>query len=398
MKIYYEMKILSISSILPIPGFKSSNDFVFQTYIHYKHLYENDTVVIIKPAKFDLNPFNFFKKETQLKKLKKPITLEIHGFKVEILPFYSSWSLRNIHSVITSSLYYLNIKRLKSIFSIYNFNIIHAQFIFPDGLLAYFLSKKFKIPFVLTTHNERFYFEHIISRTIAIKIMNVASKVFPINHSNYQYYLLLNLKNVELTPLGFNRNFVRPQKVNHPKKTKILTVAELIKLKNIDKVLMAVKELVSKYNLDYTIIGRGPEKESLMKLASALHLDNYVTFIDHIPHEIIADKLYEHDIFIMPSYFETFGRVYFEAMAMGIPIICARNSGIYGIFKELEEGISVDHKSVMDIVHVLEFLINNPEERLRIGANGKRLVEKYTWENIAKDLHAKYAEVIHNVN
>jgi teichuronic acid biosynthesis glycosyltransferase TuaC len=389
------MNILSISMILPLPGFRSANDFVFQTYIHFKHQYENDTVVIIKPVKLDLNLVSLFKKETSLKKIKKSGIRKIHGFRTEILPFLSSWRFRNIHAVISSSLYYLHINRLKNLFSSCAFDIIHAQYIFPDGWLAYLLSRKYKIPYVLTTHNERFYFEHFISRKFAIKIMKKSSGIFPINYSNYQYYISLKLNHIKLIPLGFNRNFIRNQKKDNLNNTvKILTVAELIKLKNIDKVLYAVKELVLKYDITYTIIGRGPEKEVLQNTVNLLRLENYVTFIDYIPYAVIADKMYEHDIFIMPSYFETFGRVYFEAMAMGIPVICAKNSGIYGIFRNMEEGISVDHESVPEIIQALEFLITNPEERLRIGANGKKIVEKYTWDNIAKDLHDKYAEII----
>jgi glycosyltransferase involved in cell wall biosynthesis len=198
---------------------------------------------------------------------------------------------------------------------------------------------------------------------------------------------------VELIPLGFSSSFVRNQKPPAKDRIRILTVAELIKLKNIDKVISAMKELVSKYNIVYTIIGRGPEKDALVKMTQALHLEKNIQFIDYVPHETIAAEMHNHDIFIMPSYFETFGRVYFEAMAMGIPVICAKNSGIYGIFNENEEGISVDHQSVNEITRALEFLITNETKRLEIGMNGKKLVEQYTWENIATMLHKKYLQV-----
>ena len=218
--------------------------------------------------------------------------------------------------------------------------------------------------------------------------------ITPINHTNYLYYKSLGFEKVFLTPLGFSRNFLRPQKPVSPGRINILTIADLIKLKNIDKVLKALKELVSSFDIHYTIIGQGPEKETLRKMTEDLDLVNTVDFVSHVAHDQIADEMYKHDIFIMPSYFETFGRVYFEVMAMGVPIICARNSGIYGIYREGEEGLSVDHKDVDSIVNVLEFLILNPEKRAQIGLNGKKLVERYTWENVAIDLQAKYAEII----
>jgi glycosyltransferase involved in cell wall biosynthesis len=256
------------------------------------------------------------------------------------------------------------------------------------------LSKKYTIPYFITTHNERFYFDHILSKKIALKILSNASVVLPINFTNYSYFKKSGLTNITLNPLGFNKSFLREQKTGQNKIVSILTVAELIKLKNIDKVILAIKNLVSKYNISYTIIGKGPERENLEKLVEQHHLDNFVRFMGSIPHDQIAGEMYRHDIFIMSSYFETFGRVYFEAMAMGIPVICAKNSGIDGIFKDMEEGIAVNHSDIHEITGALEFLISNPEERIRIGKNGKKLVEHYTWENIARDLQSKYLKVV----
>jgi len=193
-----------------------------------------------------------------------------------------------------------------------------------------------------------------------------------------------------LKPLGFNRSFLRNQKSTYQKNTKILTVAELRKLKNIDQVILAIKKLVPKYDISYTIIGKGQEKKYLSDLVDSLNLNSHIHFIDSIPHDQIANEMYKYDIFIMPSYFETFGRVYFEAMAMGIPIICAKNSGIYGYFKEMKEGISVDHNDINQILQALEYLVANPKKRIHMGKKGQELVKHYTWENIVEEIHNLY--------
>ncbi|MBN1183340.1 MAG: glycosyltransferase family 4 protein [Bacteroidales bacterium] len=388
------MRILVVSSILPIPNISKGNDFVFETFTNYRNLYPNDSIVIIKPIKLDINILSVIRKKTIINKLNKNFTRNVHNFHIEVFPFFSSWRLRNIHAIITRTIYCLNRTRIYNLFYKNNFDIIHAQYILPDALLANFLHRKFNIPYVITTHNERFYFEHCISKFISIKLMKNASGVFPINHSNYVFYKTLGIPNLELIPLGFHSSFIREQKQTAEEGISILTVAELIKLKNVDKVILAIGQLLSRYKITYTVVGKGPENDSLKKLVKSLGIENHVHFIESISHDQIANEIYEHDIFIMPSYFETFGRVYFEAMAMGIPIICAKNSGIFGIFKEGEEGISVDHKNVDDIVKNLEYLIVDKDVRLRIGMNGKKLVENFTWENIALTLHNKYDAII----
>lgn len=388
------MNILIISSILPTEGVGTGNDFVFQTYLHYRYLFPNDSIVIIKPVKLKLNPFAIIKRRIIDNKIKRPIFLNLHNFQIELFAFYSTWSYRNIHALITRTIYYLNKTRIANLLKTSNFDIIHAQYIFPDALLANILHHRFNLPYVITTHNERFYFKHHLSKKIASKILNESSGVFPINHSNYLLYKTIGIRNLELIPLGFSPSFIKKQKRINNGKVSILTVCELIKLKNVDKVIKAVGQLIQKHDIHYTIIGKGKEKNSLIQLVATLHLNDYITFIDQIPYENIAKEMHRHDIFIMPSYFETFGRVYFETMAMGIPIICAKNSGIYGIFKEMKEGISVNHKDISDIVKALEYLLVNPIERHKIGNNGKKLVEKFTWENIAKLLHSKYIKIV----
>jgi len=388
------MAILVISHILPIPGIRKTNDFIFQAYSSYRNQFPEEEIVILTPVNYGWNFLKIIKGKSLKRRLNNRFSMELKGFQVEILPFLSTWRFRNVHAFITRSVYYLNRRRIQRLFSEHTFTIIHARYIFSDGILAHMLNRRYNIPYVVNTHNERFYFEHVYSRKVAKKILRNACRVLPLNHSNYLYFKSIGIKDIERSTHGFNQEFLRDQKPPSGQRIRIFTVADLIKLKNIDKVIMAIYELVEEFDVTYTVIGQGPEKRHLEELVNSLKLKEKVSFIDFIPHDKIAMEMYKHDIYIMPSYFETFGRVYFEVMAMGIPIICARDSGIYGIFKDGEEGIAVDHKDVDDIVGALRILVSNEGERQRIGSNGQSLVKNFTWENIARDLHEKYQECI----
>jgi teichuronic acid biosynthesis glycosyltransferase TuaC len=391
------MKILSISGILPIPGLITSNDFVVQTYKTYARLFPEDRITIIRPTQYKTNLRKIITRNTEFDKLNKKFEWNIDGLRVFILPFFSARRFRNIQGLITHSIYLLNRKKIEAILSVAEPDVIHAQYIFPDGLLAYWLHKKYGIPYVITTHNELFYFRHLVSRKFAMRILRSASAILPINFASYSFFRATGLSGSELLPLGFHHTFLRRQKEVVGEPVKIVTICELIRLKNIDKVILAVGNLENKVQFTYTIIGRGPEKQRLQALVAEKGLQDRIHFIEHIPHDQIADELYKYDIFIMPSYVETFGRVYFEAMAMGIPIICAKNSGIYGYFREGDEGFSVDHRNIEDISNLLRNLIAHPDERLRVGRQGQKMVENFTWDRIAGILHERYQGAIANL-
>jgi glycosyltransferase involved in cell wall biosynthesis len=391
------IKILSISGILPIPGLITSNDFVFHTYKTYARLFPEDRVIIIRPTQYKTNIKKIITRNTEFDKLNKKFEWNIDGLRVFILPFFSARRFRNIQGLITHTIYLLNRKKIEAILSEAEPDVMHAQYIFPDGLLAYWLHKKYGIPYVITTHNELFYFRHMISKKFAMQILKSATAILPINFASYSFFKAAGLTKASLLPLGFHKTFLRPQKEFTEGPVKIVTIAELIKLKNIDQVILATGKLEKSLQFTYTIIGRGPEKERLHALVAEHQLQDRIRFIEHIPHDQIADELYKYDILIMPSYVETFGRVYFEAMAMGIPIICAKNSGIYGYFKEGVEGFSVDHRNIDEISTLLKHLISHPDERLQVGKKGQKMVENFTWDRIAGELHERYQQAVVNL-
>ncbi len=81
------MKILSISGILPIPGLISSNDFVFHTYKHYKEIYTNDEVIIIRPTQYKTNINKILTGKTEFNLLKGKSVLTFFGIDVHIFLF-----------------------------------------------------------------------------------------------------------------------------------------------------------------------------------------------------------------------------------------------------------------------------------------------------------------------
>lgn len=158
---------------------------------------------------------------------------------------------------------------------------------------------------------------------------------------------------------------VSPFKTINPEKIKVMTCANLVLRKNIDKLIYAVKDLKE---FELTVIGDGPQLESLKKIES-----QNVKFLGRLPRESVLQEMQKHDIFVLPSVNETFGMVYLEAMASGCITVCTKNDGIDGIIKDGENGFLCEpdpeniKQSLLRIKnsHSLQTIIKNSIETAR---------------------------------
>jgi len=167
----------------------------------------------------------------------------------------------------------------------------------------------------------------------------------------------------------------------------ILCVARHYPRKGIQDLLYAfcgVREELP--NVQLTLIGAGPQFNANMQQAADLRLQDSVKFLGDL--DSLSDVVYHYknsDIFCLPSYHETFGLVYLEAMASGLPVIAYRNAAVPELVSTrvgrlCEPGNTGELKN-----YLLEF-ITNKDLRYRIGENGRRTAKDFTWEKSARKL------------
>ena len=197
----------------------------------------------------------------------------------------------------------------------------------PSGIL---FANKLGLPFVAGVHISdlevltnplySFYFKNaleagyknatkIACRSYAIK--NKFLKLYP----QYEYKTFVCYS-------GIDKNLIIKRDWKNRKK--VLTCANLIKRKHIEKVIFACDNL----NVELKIIGDGKEFQHLKKIS------NKPIFTGHLTREKVFEAMREADIFALPSINETFGMVYLEAMASGCITVCTQDDGISGIIKD----------------------------------------------------------------
>lgn len=268
------------------------------------------------------------------------------------------------------------IKIIKDIESKVDFSqikLIHAHTWYSDGGVAYFLSKKYEIPYIITVRNTDlniFNEKLIYLRGFGKLFLLNAKKIIAI--SDIYKSKILNLKNIKpyekvianniiTIPNGVNNYWLNEMisfKKNNLKKEKfnILYIGKFNKNKNIYELIKSIDILVEKYDVTLHIVGGGGDYDS--NVMGLINKNKNLIFYGQISDKNQLRSIFEKcDIFAMPSKYETFGLVYIEAMLQGLPILYTKGEGIDGFYNNIGEKIS--NHSPDDIAEALSKMILN---------------------------------------
>ena len=169
-----------------------------------------------------------------------------------------------------------------------------------------------------------------------------------------------------------------------------VTAGNMIPTKNFDLLLRSFAKLGEDAKL--TVFGDGKERSSLGALAAEFGIENRVTFRGNCPREQLAEAYAQADCFVLASKSETFGVVYIEAMAAGLPVIATRCGGPEDFITE-ENGILVpvdDEKALTDAMEHM-MLHRDDYDSSAIAAEVKK---QFAPEAIAAQLTGIYRALV----
>lgn len=183
-------------------------------------------------------------------------------------------------------------------------------------------------------------------------------------------------------------------KEDYTLKNKILHIGRLGPEKNVD-VLLKAFALIAKKNkeLTFEIIGDGPERKYLEKLAKRLRIDSQVVFRGFLDRSIVIKEISESDLFVTASTIETQGLVILEAMASGLPVIGVDALAIPEAVIDSVNGFVVrpgDHRAIAEKFKVL---LENQELREAMGKESVKLAGNHNLELAAEKLENQYTKM-----
>lgn len=210
-------------------------------------------------------------------------------------------------------------------------DICHVNVLTRSGLLAYFLKKRYQIPYVITEHWSRylpqnFSYTGFFQKKMTELVVRNAACIMPVSGvlENSMKSLGLRHPNYDRINNVVDDFFYLPQETKMHQQKRILHISCFDdKAKNISGILRAVKELSKKRtDFELVIVGTGVDFKMTIEYAQSLNLpEGVVQFIGEQTPQEVCNWFYQSDFFLLFSNYETAGVVISESLASGKPII-----------------------------------------------------------------------------
>jgi glycosyltransferase involved in cell wall biosynthesis len=162
----------------------------------------------------------------------------------------------------------------------------------------------------------------------------------------------------------------------------ILFVGALVKTKNVDKLIRVFNYVQKRIDASLVIVGEGPEKSNLMKIAKELNLKNKVFFEGFVKDEDLPYYYSSCDIFASCSIIEGFGLIFLEAMASGKPVVAFNIASIPEVVGN--GGIIIKNFDLKEMAEKIIELLSNKEVYEEYSRRAREIAINHDWNIIAR--------------
>ena len=295
------------------------------------------------------------------------------------------------------------------------FDLLHANWLLPNGFIAAVISKLCNLPLVITFHGSDVFVskQNFLFSSMAKYAMKQADKITSVSleFKGYLEEMKIDTQKLHIIPNGVALELFE----NVPQES-VAELKQKLGIKKDEQVLFALGRIVWKKGFDYLILaipkvlelvpnlkviigGDGSDLNELKQLVCSLELDDVVYFPGAIYRNEIPAYFHLCDVFVMPAVHDPKGNVdgcpnvVLEAMASSKPVVASNISGIPLVVSHEENGLLVEEKNIDELAEAILKLLAEKELRDEFGkANKEKVLRFLTWSKIAQQFLTVYQE------
>jgi len=167
----------------------------------------------------------------------------------------------------------------------------------------------------------------------------------------------------------------------------ILAIGRLVPWKGFSDLIQAFQTVMRSHpQATLTIVGDGPERAYLEKLARETNVAAHARFIGLVPRENLSRYWQDATVFALPSGYEGFPHLVLEAWAAGVPVVVSDIPGNTCIVRNGENGLVVPYQDSAALSNGLMALLLDAHLRERLRNNGRESLSQYRWERIIGEI------------
>jgi N-acetyl-alpha-D-glucosaminyl L-malate synthase BshA len=274
-------------------------------------------------------------------------------------------------------------------------DVLHVHYAIPHASAAYMAkqilrTRGISIPVVTTLHGTDITlvgkdasYEPVVTFSIN-QSDGVTSVSADLRRETYEYFAIE--KDIQVIPNFIDLNRFRKQDKSHfraaiaPDGEKLLIhTSNFRSVKRVEDVLRIFAGVRAAIPAKLLLVGDGPDRSRMEKLARDLNLQNDIRFLGKL--EAVEEVLSVSDLFLMPSENESFGLAALEAMACEVPVVSTNAGGIPELNVHGVTGTTSEIGDVADMVKNALYILED-ENLPRFKAAAHARAEEFAVGNI----------------
>jgi glycosyltransferase involved in cell wall biosynthesis len=290
----------------------------------------------------------------------------------------------------------LGLRRIRTVLQDHHFDLVHAQgsIICPTAWAGASWGESLGLPTVVSFHSELRHFRLPLKaldlaigwRSWRAQFTGVSRKV-----AGEMDALLQGPPRMRAIPNATDVDFWRPRTgrigSGDPKLVRIVSVMRLQPRKRPLPLMRIIQQVRSRLplgtRLELVLVGAGDEAALVQRSIRRRGLGDVVQLRGHLSREEIRDLHHTSDIFVLPSFLESFGIAALEARAAGVPVVAMAQGGVKEFVTHGVNGLLSGGDQEM-VTHLLR-LIRNPREREAMAAANRKRPSRWDWSVVVRE-------------
>ena len=179
-----------------------------------------------------------------------------------------------------------------------------------------------------------------------------------------------------------------------PQGRRVLFVNRLDRRKGFPVMVEAFRRLAEE-RTDVLLVVAGDGEDRRVAQQLPIGTRARVVMLGTVPHDLLAPYHAACEVFCAPATGrESFGIVLVEAMAAGLPVVASDIVGYREVVRDGVDGILVPPRDPGALAGAVDLLLDDPEAARRFGDAGRARAGRYSWDAVARQIEAVYAEVV----